>query len=167
MRPNGYIKAVYFACDAKINTTGHETIAEVHPPLALVLAVIAYAVVPIVDTMTLRWFIRDLDMRSQLIANAVQEPLSSLAGSGAKDKILALFNRVSKDERLYALALCDAFHAMVVKTAAFPEQLRCVGLSQLSHEFGTVVEHADGPLHVMTQPIEYAGSPARWSSSTT
>ena len=36
-------------------------------PLALVLAGLAYAVISLVDTLTLKWFVRDLEMRSELI----------------------------------------------------------------------------------------------------
>jgi len=53
-------------------------------PLMLVLAGIAYANVPLVDQMTLNWFVRDLDMRSSLIANTIQEPLQELLAAGNK-----------------------------------------------------------------------------------
>src|SRR5438093_800446 len=36
-------------------------------PLALALAAIAYAVVPLVDRLTFQWFVRDLDTRGELI----------------------------------------------------------------------------------------------------
>ena len=41
-------------------------------PLALALAAIAYAVVPLVDRLTFQWFVRDLDSRGQLIAQTAQ-----------------------------------------------------------------------------------------------
>lgn len=44
-------------------------------PLMLVLAVIAYAITPLVDRLTLGWFVRDLDVRATLIVNTIQEPL--------------------------------------------------------------------------------------------
>ena len=47
-------------------------------PLALALTAIAYAVVPLVDNLTLKWFVRDLEMRSAVIANATQESLAPL-----------------------------------------------------------------------------------------
>ena len=34
-------------------------------PLLVALALFAYAAVPLVDTLTTRWFVRDLDIRSQ------------------------------------------------------------------------------------------------------
>jgi len=40
-------------------------------PLTLALAAIAYAVVPLVDRLTLRWFARDMDM-------AINNPVWSL-----------------------------------------------------------------------------------------
>ena len=47
-------------------------------PLALALAAIAYAVVPLVDQFTLKWFVRDLEIRTSLITNTIQEPLQAL-----------------------------------------------------------------------------------------
>ncbi len=35
-------------------------------PLALVLAGLAYAVIPLVDMLTLKWFMRDLELRYKL-----------------------------------------------------------------------------------------------------
>ncbi len=46
-------------------------------PLLLALTAIAYAVVPLVDQLTLRWFVRDMDIRSRLIANTIE-----VAGDG-------------------------------------------------------------------------------------
>lgn len=43
--------------------------------LTLVLGGFAYAIVPLVDQLTMRWFVRDMDIRSALIANTVGEPL--------------------------------------------------------------------------------------------
>ena len=46
-------------------------------PLVVVLGAIAYAVAPLVDDLTLKWFVRDLDIRTKLITAAVQEPLGA------------------------------------------------------------------------------------------
>src|SRR6185503_12966869 len=94
-------------------------------PLAIVLGLIAYAVVPLVDTLTLRWFVRDLDIRSRLIASTMQEPLTELVATGTKARILTLFNRAIQDERLYALGFCDKSGKLVVKTDTYPAQLPC------------------------------------------
>jgi len=41
-------------------------------PLIVVMTLLAFLVVPLVDNLTLRWSVRDLDIRSRLIANALQ-----------------------------------------------------------------------------------------------
>ena len=73
-------------------------------PLAVTLALLAYGLVPLVDRLTLRWWVSDLDTRSQLIANTLQDQLPELAEQGATAKINSLFMRAIQDERLYALA---------------------------------------------------------------
>lgn len=70
-------------------------------PLARALAAITYGVVPYVDQLTLPWFVRDLDILSQLIANAVQEPLAEMLQSESPDRPLlpraqTFFDRVLK-----------------------------------------------------------------------
>ena len=56
-------------------------------PLALALGAIAYGVVPLVDELTLKWFVRDLDIRTKLIACAAQEPLVELLTDNARDRV--------------------------------------------------------------------------------
>lgn len=77
-------------------------------PLVLALAAIAYAVVPLVDRLTLRWFVRDLEMRSSLIANTVHEPLQDLILAGNRNKMLQFFTRITQDQRLYAIGRIES-----------------------------------------------------------
>jgi len=44
-------------------------------PLVLVLTALAYMVMPLVDKLTVQWFVKDLNLRTNLVANAVDEPL--------------------------------------------------------------------------------------------
>ena len=60
-------------------------------PLAVALALLAYALVPLVDRLTLRWWVNDLDTRSQLIANTLQEQLAELVEQGATTQVEQLF----------------------------------------------------------------------------
>ena len=78
-------------------------------PLALALAAIAYAVVPLVDRFTFQWFVRDLDARGALIAQTAQEPLAELMSSprGSRTRVLRYFQRIMEGERIYALGFCD------------------------------------------------------------
>jgi len=47
-------------------------------PLAVVIAGMAWVAVPLVDELTLKWFVRDLDIRAQLVGSAIEDPLADL-----------------------------------------------------------------------------------------
>src|SRR5678809_30058 len=76
-------------------------------PLALVLAALAYAVIPLVDSLTLKWFVKDLEIRAELVGRMVEGPLGDLLVSESKTKLAAYFNRIIQDERLFAIGFCD------------------------------------------------------------
>ena len=117
-------------------------------PLTIMLAILAYALVPLVDRLTLRWWTNDLDMRSQLIANTMQEPLVDLVESGASARVSHLFAQAVKDERLYAIAYCNLQGRVEYRTPTYPEELRCgEGLDSAAHH--TLIRGSPtGPLHV-------------------
>src|SRR5260370_500933 len=94
-------------------------------PLAVTLALLAYALVPLVDRLTLRWWVSDLDTRSQLIANTLQDQLPDLVDQGSAAKINSLFMRAIQDERLYALAYCDNAGRLRYQTPTYPASLGC------------------------------------------
>ena len=75
-------------------------------PLAIALAATAYAVIPLIDSLTLRWSVRDLDIRSSLIADTLQEPLEEMIRTGGQSRMLQFFARITRDERLYAMGFC-------------------------------------------------------------
>ncbi len=130
-------------------------------PLALALAAIAYAVVPLVDRLTFQWFVRDLDTRGALIAKTAQEPLAALVSEpeGAKDKVLRYFERIIQDQRIYALGYCDRAGRLAFATAAFPEAVRC-STSEATAERNWVLQLPDGPLHVSANRIATADESA-------
>src|SRR5690242_4151157 len=126
-------------------------------PLAITLAAIAYAVVPLVDRLTLQWFVRDLDIRTSLIARTIQEPLSELVREGSRAKILRYFDRLIQDERLFAVGLC-VDRRLAYKTVTFPVSLGCtVEPSESMENEGHVVNLARGPVHVSNNVLEADG----------
>ena len=94
-------------------------------PLALALILLAYMVVPLVDGLTLRWAVRDMDIRSQWIGNTLQEPLTELIQKNERGRVNALLLRATKDERLLAVGVCDQNEKLLYRTAAFPADLSC------------------------------------------
>src|SRR6266571_3272523 len=122
-------------------------------PLVVTLALLAYALVPLVDRLTLRWWVSDLDIRSQLIANTMEEQLADLVEQGASGKINGLFTRALQDERLYALAFCDEKGKLRYQTATYPSSLGCHVPANPAGGAHSVVRLRQGPLHVVEYPI--------------
>src|SRR3990170_1709609 len=127
-------------------------------PLAIALGAIAYGVVPLVDEFTLKWFVRDLDIRKNLIAAAVQEPLVELLTDSARDRVRlqrvqALFTRILQDERLYALGFCDAAGKLVYRPPTLPAEVTCRPPGAPAEEAGRVLPQPGGALHVGATPV--------------
>jgi trehalose 6-phosphate synthase len=126
-------------------------------PLLLALSALAYLVVPVVDHLTLRWFVRDLDMRSELVAKTLSEPLAEMVQQGARSKINALFMQAIQDERLYALGFCDTTGTMRYKTPTMPASLRCELPRDRDGKDEVLVNMPDGTLHLSKNPVELEG----------
>ena len=126
-------------------------------PLAVVLAGLAYAVIPLVDSFTLKWFVRDLDIRSKLIASTMEAPLAELVDTQSKTKILAYFHRIIQDERLYAIGFCDTSHHLLYKTQTYPDPIPCDKTEKLPTGASSVLQLSQGPVHVATASIEANG----------
>lgn len=126
-------------------------------PLVLAMAGLAYLVVPVVDTLTVRWFVRDLDTRSRLLGSAMQESLAEYIQQGARTKVYALFMRAIQDERLYALALCDDQGKFISKTPAYPDVLGCAQPTTEKDRPTSLVRLPQGPVHVASVGIDAEG----------
>lgn len=123
-------------------------------PLALVLALIAYAVVPLADNLTRRWFVRDLDTRSQSLAAALHEPLREYVPQQAGDRIEQLFTRTLQDEHLQALAFCSPDGNVLYRSAAYPAALGCRSGEKAQNALVTLPK---GSFHVAQSVLEQDG----------
>lgn len=126
-------------------------------PLVIVLGLVAYAVAPLVNSLTFKWFTRDIDIRIKLITNTLQDSLILLLEKPSDGKIQRLFTRVIQDERLYALAFCDSEKHLLYKTQTFPAIIACDQKDLDGHSISRVVEMEQGPLHVAFSPVEEDG----------
>jgi trehalose 6-phosphate synthase len=117
-------------------------------PLFVVLALLASAAMPLVDRLTFRWFVKDLDLRATLIANSVEERVGPLAAAGDRVGLRAFFSRLTEDERLYAVGVCAAGSVHPDGTAPMPTTVRCDALDAYLKSSGRVIEDAHGPLLV-------------------
>jgi trehalose 6-phosphate synthase len=131
-------------------------------PLVLALAAIAYAIVPLVDDLTQRWFVRDLDMRASLIAAGAQEPFAELVeaerGVTVKPRLRTYFDRLLQDERLFALGFCDKTGAMLYRSTLLPEEAGCRNAADPVEEPGRLLKQRAGSLHVAARPVSVEGN---------
>jgi trehalose 6-phosphate synthase len=126
-------------------------------PLLAVLAAIAYAVVPLVDKLTLRWFVRDLDIRAELITNTVYDTLQEQVLRGSRARTLAYFNKILQDERLFAIGFCAEPNRPPIATAMFPAAIHCNDLARFADPSQRLFTSEQGPLHVVVRPLEQDG----------
>ncbi|HSL03591.1 MAG TPA: trehalose-6-phosphate synthase [Nitrospiraceae bacterium] len=126
-------------------------------PLALVLAGLAYAVISLVDTLTLKWFVRDLEMRSELIGRTVEAPLVDLLAAESKTKLQNYFHRIIQDERLFAIGFCNREGRLIYKTLTYPDSIPCDGTSTVVAGKTALLPLNQGTVHVSAIGIEGNG----------
>ena len=127
-------------------------------PLLLAILAVAYLSIPLVDSLMQRWFVRDLDIRAGLIARSFEEPVSDLVESKTYARLDSLLERATTDERLYALALCDAEGRLLHKTRSFPASIDCSVRQRARDGVGFLLQSPQGPLHVSTADLKRSGT---------
>jgi trehalose 6-phosphate synthase len=129
-------------------------------PLLLALGVFAYAAVPLVDGLMLRWFVRDLDIRANLVANAAQDPLVALVDQGSPARLTRYFARLLQDERMHAIALCLPGLDQPISSPDYPPGLRCADLERYGEGRELRLFSAPhGALHVAAKSLDDARAP--------
>ncbi len=130
-------------------------------PLIAALALLAYIVVPQIDALTLRWFVRDLDSRAQLAAAPLADQLAELVPERANQKITTLLNSVTQNERLYAIAFCDRSNRVAYRSANLPAEVGCTAsadetrvVNSGSEVAGSIAKLPKGSLHVARIPVK-------------
>jgi len=118
-------------------------------PLLIAVAALAYLSVPLIDRLTLRWFMSDLDQRAQAITATLSGSLRDAYGQGALPRVTGLLNDASADERLQSMALCDPGGTMIARSAQFPESVGC----RPSAGDERVLRLLQGVLHATRVPV--------------
>jgi len=94
-------------------------------PLLVALTILSIALTPIADSLVGRWFQRDLQLRSSLIFNAIKPSLEELIRSGQRMQVRSLFDAISKDERVLAIAWCDAAGHVTASSKSWTADMHC------------------------------------------
>ena len=127
-------------------------------PLVLVLAALALAAMPLVDRLTFRWFVRDLDLRASLVARTMDGPLQSLVRANDVAGMRAYFTRLTQDERLFAVGFCADATARPIASATLPVGIGCASIDRSADRSGEIIQALKGPLLVSVRPLESAAA---------
>ena len=131
-------------------------------PLLAVLALLAVVAMPLTDRLTFRWFVRDLDLRASLVARAIDAPLEGLVAANDVPAMRRFFDRITQDERLFAIGYCASPLARPIGTATLPATIACADLERYAGPSGHVATDARGPLLISVRPLaEGEGSVGR------
>lgn len=127
-------------------------------PLAVALLLMALLVVPWIDTLTTRWFVREVEIRAQVTGDSISDAIESPLIAGNYPAIEQRFRRVIRDEHLYALGLCLPDGTLAAHTEPWPAALGCEERSAAR------IARAlpDQALHVNVHPILHDNRELGW-----
>jgi trehalose 6-phosphate synthase len=125
-------------------------------PLLLVLGLLAVVAMPLTDRLTFRWFVRDLDLRASLVARAIDAPLQGLVAANDVTGMRRFFDRITQDERLFAIGYCASPLARPIGTPTLPATIACGDLERYAGPSGHVAADARGPLLISVRPLDDA-----------
>jgi trehalose 6-phosphate synthase len=117
-------------------------------PLVLTLVAAASLALPLMDRLTLRWFSRDLNLRAELVTNALSDSIADALNGGSPGRLQALLSRTTQEERLVAIGLCATNGRMVQRSPAMPEGVTCEGARLASEANDSALKLPSGSVHV-------------------
>jgi trehalose 6-phosphate synthase len=95
-------------------------------PLLAALTALAVIATPLAENLVSRWFHRDVELRSKLIFQSVEDSLTELWKSGKKPEGYArLFENIARDERVLAAGLCLVDGKLASTSKQWPIILSC------------------------------------------
>ncbi|RYZ94670.1 MAG: trehalose-6-phosphate synthase, partial [Proteobacteria bacterium] len=121
-------------------------------PLFVALSLISWASISVVEKLTEGWFIRDVEARAQTIGNTLELPIGLALRSDTekekRERLLELFSKATKDERIFGVALCrEGEPAPFARTNDFPAMVTCNGEAINGAATG-VLPYRRAPIHV-------------------
>jgi len=94
-------------------------------PIAVILSLAAYASAPYIDRLLTNWFRADVDMRSRLLFNSMEYALVGLVRDPDPAHLAQYLERLTADERLQAIIICDRQGKRLHQTAGAPAAASC------------------------------------------
>ncbi len=129
-------------------------------PLALASAVVAYFAMPHIDRMLAEWFRGDIELRASLIEGSMEERLADLVSHHDKTGVRKYLSRVSADQRISAILVCDADGTLFYRTAPTPDEISCSLGAAPNPGTSQIIRLPSGAMHVAGFQIARPDKPA-------
>lgn len=97
---------------------------------ALIALLSSLFLAPLLSSLVDDWSRRDVEMRSSLIFNSLQDPLTELLANGEGTRIQSLFERIASDPRILAIAFCSGDGPPKFATKLMPTSLECENIAR-------------------------------------
>ncbi|HUZ91556.1 MAG TPA: trehalose-6-phosphate synthase [Methylocella sp.] len=94
-------------------------------PLLAVLLLMAAALTPLVDKLVGQWFQHDLEIRSRLVFNSINDALPGLLSGTSRQEMKMVFDRIAEDERVLAVGWCGASGQLETTSKSWPRAVGC------------------------------------------
>jgi trehalose 6-phosphate synthase len=95
-------------------------------PLFFALTGLAVIATPLAEHMVSNWFRHDVELRSQLIFQSVEDTLTYFWNADKKPQAYKrLFDKIAQDERILATGLCTADGKLIGKSSSWPDKIVC------------------------------------------
>lgn len=119
-------------------------------PILLAISVVAYFGVPYADRLLSDWFRADVDLRAQQIARLLEAPISTLVDKGDVRGLDRYLAKVTADERVLAVVLCDTNGKQIVKTDLTPTLVACSAIDPQQPDSNQMLQLESGSIEVST-----------------
>jgi trehalose 6-phosphate synthase len=105
-----------------------------------VIAVLALAIAPFSTRLIEQWSRSDVEARSRLVYNAIQNPLVRAIADKDAARMSIIFENVARDDRILAVGLCDEAGRLQNPTKLMPATFSCDKVARSEAEsFSTIV----------------------------
>ena len=120
---------------------------------ALIALLVSLTLLPLGSSLVEQWSRRDVEMRSALVFNSIQEPLSEMLAKGERARIGKLFDRLATDSRVAAVAFCEGNGPPEIASPDIPATLTCEQIARPEKPNYTTFADAGRNMLVASFPV--------------
>jgi len=115
-------------------------------PLLIAAGVVVFFGLPYFDRLLQSWFAADLQLRSHLVMNSMEERLPTLLARDDPQALGQVLNRVALDQRVLAILICRPDGELLFKTHDAPAALSCADAAAIPDGHSSVLHTPSGSI---------------------